>query len=336
MSVAYRMLGSVSDAEDMVQEAFLRWQAADSEIQSARAFLTVIVTRLCLDHMKSAVVRRIEYVGPWLPEPTTANWASGYHTQDSTSFAFLVLLEMLSPIERAVFLLRDVFDYDYSEIADVVEKSEENCRQIFHRAKDSLAKKRKRFTATEDQRSRLLRHFLFACASGDLRGLETALRHDAVLVSDGGGKVAAAINPIVGRTHIARFFLGVRDKQAASAEQLLVHVNGEDALVTYEDGRPAAVMTIAAQAEGIEALYVIRNPDKLQHIAAASLRNRLRTGFQYLRTLLQVRLAKPLRVISPGVFRRRSSRTVAAGDILSDITPAKPENTGERTKTPDK
>lgn len=292
MGVAYRMLGSVSDAEDMVQEAFLRWQAVGDEIQSAKAFLTVIVTRLCLDHMKSAGLRRTEYVGPWLPEPTTASWESGYHTRESLSFAFLVLLEMLSPIERAVFLLRDVFDYDYSEIAGVVEKSEKNCRQIFHRAKESLEKKKKRFDATEGQRSSLLRHFLFACASGDLRGLEAALRQDAVLVSDGGGKVAAAIYPVVGRSPIARFFLGVRDKQAPRAEHLLVNVNGEDALVTFENGRAAAVMTIAAHAQGIEELYLIRNPNKLQHIAAPRLHNRLRTAFQYVRMLLQVRLER--------------------------------------------
>lgn len=294
MSVAYRMLGSVSDAEDMVQEAFLRWQAAEGEIRSPRAFLTTIVTRLCLDHLKSAAVRRTEYVGPWLPEPTTAAWESGRRSPDSMSYAFLVLLETLSPVERAVFLLRDVFDYDYSEIAGVVDRSEENCRQAFHRAKDSLEMKRKRFNATSDQRNTLLRQFLFACASGDLRGLEAALRHDAVLVSDGGGKAASAIYPVLGRAHVARFFLGVREKQPSTAEHLLVCVNGEDALVTYEQDRAVAVMTIAARAQEIEALYVIRNPDKLQYVSPPTARNRLRTGFQYLWLLLRTRLERTL------------------------------------------
>jgi RNA polymerase sigma-70 factor (ECF subfamily) len=145
MSVAYRMLGAVSDAEDMVQETFLRWREAHGEIQSPKAFLTTIVTRLCLDHMKSAAARRTEYIGPWLPEPTTQNWESSDSARESMSFVFLVLLESLTPIERAVFLLRDVFDYDYSDIADLMEKSEENCRQIFHRAKESLGNKKKAF-----------------------------------------------------------------------------------------------------------------------------------------------------------------------------------------------
>ena len=295
MSVAYRMLGSVCDAEDMVQEAFLRWQTADNEIQSPRAFLTAIVTRLCLDHMKSVAVRRTEYIGPWLPEPTTNNWERAYAEYDSLSFAFLVLLEALTPMERAIFLLRDVFDYDYTDIAGLVEKSEENCRQIFHRAKESLEKKRKRFHVADHRRSSLLRHFLFACASGDLRRLEAALLRDAVLISDGGGKVASATNPIIGREHIARFFLGVRDKQAPQSEHLLVRVNGEDALVTYESGRATAVMTIAAQTDGIEAIYVIRNPEKLQHLVRPMLRHRLRTGLNYLRMLLQVHLQRIFR-----------------------------------------
>lgn len=286
MSVAYRMLGSVSDAEDMVQEAFVRWQAAAGEVRSPRAFLTTIVTRQCLDHLKSVAVRRTDYVGPWLPEPTTAGWQSGSRSRESLSYAFLVLLETLSPVERAVFLLRDAFDYDYSEIAGVVDKTEDNCRQIFHRAKDSLESKRKRFDATADQRNKLLRQFLFACASGDLRGLETALRHDALLVSDGGGKVASAIRPVSGRAHVARFFLGVRDKQPSKAEHLLVCVNGEDALVTYEQGQPVAVMTIAARAREIEELYIIRNPDKLRYVSSPTVRNRLRTGIQYLRMSL--------------------------------------------------
>jgi RNA polymerase sigma-70 factor (ECF subfamily) len=287
MSVAYRMLGSVSDAQDMLQEAYLRWRSTEVEVRSPKAFLTAIVTRLCLDHMKSAAVRRTEYVGSWLPEPATAEWERGSRGADSLSFAFLVMLEALAPIERAVFLLRDVFDYDYSEIAGVVEKSEENCRQIFHRAKESLETKRKRFDATADQRNALLRHFLFACATGDLRGLEAALRHDAVLVADGGGKVPSAIHPIVGRAHVARFFLGVRDKQPPKAEQLLVRVNGEDALVTYDHGRPVAILTIASDAREIEALYNVRNPDKLKFIAPPRLRDRIHTAFQYVRTLIQ-------------------------------------------------
>ena len=213
-SIAYRMLGSVADAEDVVQEAYLRWQQApEAEVRSPRSYLSTVVTRLSIDRLRSARARREEYVGPWLPEPLVSERAEEVAVLDelgeSLSTAFLVVLESLNPVERAVFLLREVFDYDYEEISRILGKSEDNCRQIAHRARQSVAARRPRFERSPEQEERLSRQFLEACMSGDMEGLISLLSEDVTLWSDGGGKVAAAPYPIYGPERVARFLLGV-------------------------------------------------------------------------------------------------------------------------------
>lgn len=210
--VAYRMLGSVVEAEDIVQDAFLRRHAAGTiEIRSEQAFLVTTVTRLCIDHLRSARARRESYVGPWLPEPLVGERGleDVVGDRETLSLAFLVLLEALNPAERAVFLLRDVFEYDYSEVAEIVGKSEANCRQIARRAREYVAAKRNRFRPSQRRKQELSARFAQACVSGDLKGLLALLDRDITLWSDGGGKAVAALNPIYGSDKVARFILGV-------------------------------------------------------------------------------------------------------------------------------
>ncbi|MCA1558164.1 MAG: RNA polymerase sigma-70 factor, partial [Acidobacteria bacterium] len=216
-SLAYRMLGTVADAEDIVQEAFLRWQAAgDEEIKAPRAYLSAIVTNLSINHLQSARVKREEYIGPWLPEPLIADENQdpmrNIQLADSLSMAFMILLEALAPTERAVFLLREVFDYEYEEIARMVGKTEANCRQMVSRARQHIRERRSRFDVSEEIRERLTGQFIKACASGDLQALMSLLSEDVTLLSDGGGRVTAARKPITGVDHVARFLTGLVKK----------------------------------------------------------------------------------------------------------------------------
>ena len=216
-SIAYRMTGSVMDAEDAVQEAYLRWQrASDDEVRSPSAYLSRVVTRLSINRLRSARVRREQYVGPWLPEPVLGEQVQEIGDQaeleDSLSMAFLVLLESLTPVERAVFVLREVFDYEYAEIASLVGKSEANCRQISHRARQSVAARRPRFESSPQQEERLLEGFLRASLSGDMEALLALLSEDVILYSDGGGKTQAALKPIYGADRVARFLSGILKK----------------------------------------------------------------------------------------------------------------------------
>ncbi len=273
--IAYRMLGSVMDAEDIVQEAFLRWQnARDTEIESPKAYLTTIVTRLCLDHLRSARVQREEYVGPWLPEPLVdaqaPDVADTAALHESLSMAFLVLLESLTPVERAVFLLHDVFGYDFAEIARIVGKSEANCRQLARRARGYVQARRPRFTASTAQQDRLTREFLRACTTGDLPGLVATLADDITLWSDGGGKVAAALKPIHGREAVARALIGAVRKAPPRLDTRFTHVNGQPGLVSYLDGRPFAVLLLDIAEERIQGVRVVANPDKLRHLMGAA------------------------------------------------------------------
>ncbi len=270
-AVAYRMLGTVMDAEDILQEAFLRWRGVDiASIESARAYLTTIVTRLSLDFLASARVRREEYVGPWLPAPLLldeeTDVAASVELSESLSMAFLVLLESLSPVERAVFLLREVFGYDYPEVARIVEKSEENCRQIVRRAKERVAAGRPRFPADRAQGNRLLEHFVTACVEGDLAGLESVLAADITLWSDGGGKVNAARLPIYGADKVARFLLGILRKAPEAFAVRSAWINGAPGLIVYVDGRAQSVYTFDGAEEAIQAIRIVVNPDKLGHI----------------------------------------------------------------------
>lgn len=270
--VAYRMLGTVMDAEDILQEAYLRWQTVDSrEVESPRAYLTTIVTRLCLDFLASARVRREQYVGPWLPEPLVVSGPDKgaeelVERYESISMAFLVLLESLSPVERAVFLLREVFAYDYPEVARIVEKSEANCRQIARRARERISAGRPRFSADRERGERLLARFVDACTGGDLAGLEGVLAADITLWSDGGGKVQAALNPIHGANNVARFLLGILRRTPADVSARFAVINGGPGLIVSVAGHVQSVLAFDVGDDAIQAIRVVVNPEKLGRV----------------------------------------------------------------------
>lgn len=271
-SIAYRMVGSSSEAEDIVQEAFLRFHRESSEgvdIESPKAWLSTVTTRLAINHVQSARVRRESYVGTWLPEPLLTDPESdvGRHaeTADSLSLAFLVLLESLGPVERAVFLLREVFDYGYDEIATIVGKSEDNCRQIAVRARRAIEEKRPRFEASRKKREELSRRFFDAVMAGDTEGLVGLLAADAVAYGDGGGKAPALRKPVFGREKVARLFLRARSIAVTSLRQ--VEVNGQPgALLLGPDGRPVVVVSLDIADGLVQTVHAISNPDKLQHL----------------------------------------------------------------------
>ena len=231
--VAYRMLGSVAEAEDVAQEAMLRLARQDEHIVEPAAWITTVATRLSINVLKSARAKRETYVGPWLPEPLLEDPAPGPASKaelsDSLSLALLVLLERLSPAERAAYLLREVFGYGYAEIANIIEQSEVNSRQLVSRARKHLESSRPRFDADEQARDALLERFLAAAENGDLEGLETLLAEDAVLYADGGGKVLASPEPLYGAALIARFMAGVAQvrRNYGTFEMRMVHVNGQ-------------------------------------------------------------------------------------------------------------
>ncbi|HMH14934.1 MAG TPA: RNA polymerase sigma-70 factor [Edaphobacter sp.] len=271
-SIAYRMLGSVADAEDMLQETFIRWQqTADDTIRSPRAFLVTIISRLCINQLQSARVKREEYVGQWLPEPIVTDPNSDplriLKIDESLSMAFLVLLERLTPIERAVFLLREVFEYEYAEIAAVLDQSETNCRQILRRARQHVSAMRPRFKTSERKKKDLLERFLKATASGDMEGLVALLSSDVVLHSDGGGKAVAVPNVIHGVNNVARGALGGLQKLVPkNLVNRLAQINGEPGIVSYLNGKPYSVVTLDTSEEKIRAIYVLTNPEKLSHV----------------------------------------------------------------------
>jgi RNA polymerase sigma-70 factor (ECF subfamily) len=266
--MAYRMLGTISDAEDIVQETFLRWhRASELDVRSPKSYLATILTRLCMDHFRSARIKREEYVGPWLPEPVSMNYSdSETKLAESLSLGFLVLMESLSSAERAVFLLREVFDFEYAEIATIVGKSEQNCRQLLARARKQISEKRPRFETSHKERQRLLHEFVEASASGDLQGLLRVLKEDVVLISDGGGKVAAALNPIYGADKVSRFLFGVLPKRPAGFTSRFVELNGSPAIASYVGEQPHSAVLPEFANGRIQALYIITNPDKLKQL----------------------------------------------------------------------
>ena len=272
-SIAYRMLGSVADAEDMLQETFIRWQrASEEEIRSTRAFLVTVISRLCINHLQSMRVQREEYVGQWLPEPVlterNADPFSLLRVDESLSMAFLVLLERLAPVERAVFLLREVFDYDYSAIAQILAKDETNCRKIFSRARQHVAEIRPPFVTPPQQRERLLAEFLQATASGDMDGLIALLADDTILYADGGGKGPALPNVVHGSVNVARAILGALNKLVPrSVTSRPLQVNGEPGVVSYLDGHPYSVVTFDVANGRISSIYIVTNPKKLEHLS---------------------------------------------------------------------
>jgi RNA polymerase sigma-70 factor (ECF subfamily) len=264
VGLAYRMLGSVADAEDIVQDAYLRWRTVErAAIAEPRAYLARVVSRLCLDRMRSAAVRREEYVGTWLPEPIEAEPA--HALAGDLSIALLLALERLSPLERAAFLLHDVFDMDYAQVAETIERSEPACRQLAARAREHVREGRPRYEPSTGEARALADAFMQAVATGDTAALAQTLADDAVLFTDGGGKRRAALNPITGKDKILRFYEGLARK--GSPDLVIQHVertslNGLPGFVIEtRDGKETLALDVAQGR--IVALYSIRNPDKL-------------------------------------------------------------------------
>jgi RNA polymerase sigma-70 factor (ECF subfamily) len=271
--LAYRMLGSLAEAEDIVQEAYLRWHGAErGAIANPRAFLSKTVTRLCLDHVKSARVRREEYVGPWLPEPvldmTALEPESTSDMAHDLSMALMLALERLSPLERAAFLLHDVFDMEFTEIAPALDRNEAAVRQLAARARAHVRAARPRFAASPEEGARLAEAFLAASRSGDAAAMMQLLTSNAALHSDGGGKKQAALNVIQGADKIAAFFAGIARKRAGElmANVAPARINGLAGYVV--SGADGDVYTVAVDVEDgkISAIYIVRNPDKLKHV----------------------------------------------------------------------
>lgn len=267
-SIAYRMLGSTADAEDLVQEAYLRWLKTDpSEVRSPKDFLSTTVTRLAVDHLRSARVRREVYVGPWLPEPLMGvderSPIASAELAESLSTAFLVLLERLTPTQRAAYLLREVFGYEYAEVSRMLEMTEANCRQLVQRAKQAIATGRPRFARDAGAAHDLARRFLDACTTGDVDGLVALLTDDAVAWSDGGGKFAAARRPVTGAERVARLLAGVMRKWRSSGDVRLEPVSGGLGLAFHRGGRLCGVITVDSAAERVAQVFIVMNPDKL-------------------------------------------------------------------------
>lgn len=272
-SIAYRMLGSASDADDMVQEAFLRWREA-AGVAHPKAYLSTVVTRLCIDHLRSARVKREEYVGVWLPEPLLTTEDSGFtdaaSLADSLQVAFLVLLESLSPTERAVFLLREAFDYTYAEVAEIVGRNEAACRQIVKRARDRIAEGRQRFSVSREQKERLTREFVRVCASGDLESLVRLLSEDIILYSDGGGIAGTARKPIYGADRVLRLISALLRKAPPSLDLRVTEVNGQPAVVATAGPWPASVFWLEPVDGLIQTIYIVVNPAKLKSFLPGS------------------------------------------------------------------
>src|SRR6187549_2767959 len=265
-SIAYRMLGSVTEAEDVVQDAWLRAaQDQHADVRSPRAYLTTIVSRLCIDHLRSAERTRMEYPGPWLPEPLAEPNQESVELASSLTTAFLVLLEQLAPTERAVFLLREVFELDFDEIARSVGKSEANTRQILTRAQGRMRESRPRFPVSRRESEEIVRRFRHACVTGNVEELMAVLHADATLVADGGGKAASATRPVLGADRVARFVLGYAGKLHWSESELqLVTINGAPGLLLRHPIAGPGTYSFDIADGRIRAIYVVRNPDKLR------------------------------------------------------------------------
>jgi RNA polymerase sigma-70 factor (ECF subfamily) len=276
-AVAYRMLGSVAEAEDVVQEALLRFHRADEPIESPRAYVATIASRLAIDQLRSARAQRERYVGDWLPEPLVADPdadpAARAELADSLSLAFLVLLESLSPEQRAVLLLHDVFDYGYDEVAEIVGVSRDNARQLAVRARRHVEQRRPRFESSAAQRDELARRFFAAAQEGDLGSLEALLADDVVLQGDGGGKAPALARTLHGRARVARTLLAWMraGRRIAGARMEPVVVNGDPGVIGYDgEGRIINVMALEIGGGYVRGVRSIVNPDKLRHLGPVS------------------------------------------------------------------
>jgi RNA polymerase sigma-70 factor (ECF subfamily) len=276
LAVAYRMLGTVADAEDAVQDAYLRYHRFTAgqrggDVESPEGWLVRTTTRLCIDRLRAA--KREEYVGPWLPEPVSDGWpgarADRAELADSLSTAFLLLLETLSPAERATYVLREVFGYEFDEIAGLLDTTPVNARQIASRARKRLEVRERRFAPPPGAAEELAARFFAACQSGDVGAIESMLAADVVLISDGGGKAFAAKKPVAGVRKVANLLAVVFRKLRAVGEVALATVNGGPGVVFTVAGRPVEVMTLAADGGRVSGLFVVLNPDKLCHWPAA-------------------------------------------------------------------
>jgi RNA polymerase sigma-70 factor (ECF subfamily) len=272
--IAYRMLGSRADAEDMVQETYLRWHRADrGRVQTPEAWLVTTVTRLCIDRLRAMRSERDAYVGPWLPEPLVENALPAdaqAELSSDLSVAFLVVLERLAPEERAAFLLHDVFDSPYREIARILGKNQATCRQMVHRARERVHRDRPRFAVSEAARTRLLERFLKALHAGDKDALLTLFAEDATWPSDGGGKARAALKTVRGAELVARFVSGIWRRYLRDLDHCLVPINGETGIVGFAGERPVWALTVESDGAHILAAFAVVNPDKLEGIARKS------------------------------------------------------------------
>jgi len=275
--IAYRMLGSVADAEDVLQDAYLRWHQADaSAVRNVEAWLVSVTTRLSIDRLRLASTEREQYVGTWLPEPIATNEQSATDHKaelaSDLSMAFLLLLERLAPEERAALLLRDVFDSGYDEIARVLEKSEAACRQMVHRARTRVRGTRARFAVPVETKERLLEQFLAALGADDKESLLSLVAEDATFISDSGGKVSAARNVLRDAARIVRFVLGIERKWRTRTRHEVKWINGEPAIVTYVGDRLYYTTSVESDGEKFTAFYRVHNPDKLHHARSHRLR----------------------------------------------------------------
>ncbi|MGH3866758.1 MAG: RNA polymerase sigma-70 factor [Pseudonocardiaceae bacterium] len=273
-ALAYRLLGSASEAEDAVQDTFLRWNGVDrAAVVTPAAWLAKVVTNLCLNRLTSASARRENYVGPWLPEPMlTADSSLGpmetVEQRESVSLALLVLLERLTPAERAVFVLREAFTYSHREIADILELTEANSQQLYRRARAHVGQERLRFDVSRDQGRRIAERFLAAARGGDLAGLERMLAADVVAWADGGGKAPAARRPVRGAEQVARYLSGWMSRPLPGLEIAVAEVNGQPGILGVAGGRLLAVMVLELTGGRVSAVRTIANPDKLSFISA--------------------------------------------------------------------
>jgi len=269
--IAYRMLGSVAEAEDIVQDAYLRWHGTDrTQVADAGAFLSKTVTRLCLDHLKSARVKRETYIGPWLPEPMIE---TDEHDQaDDITLTLMMALERLSPLERAAFLLHDVFGQNFDDVAQAIDRDPSACRQLASRAREHVRAAKPRFPVSQQQGAEIARAFFAASRSGELAPLQSLLAKGVTLYSDGGGKRIAALNPIHGDLNVARFLTGVTRKvgeQQVGWRQEMV--DGLPGIVVIENGEVMHTMAFEIDDGRITAIYIVRNPDKLKHVSATTM-----------------------------------------------------------------
>lgn len=275
-AIAYRMLGTKADAEDIVQEAYLRWHQVDiDEVRSPEAWLVSVVTRISIDRLRKASIEREKYIGPWLPEPlfgsTTQSPEEELELASDLSMAFMVLLERLAPAERAAFLLHDVFDCAYPVIAGILRKSEATCRQVVHRARERVRTERQRFRANEKDRRKLIEKFMAAADAGDEFTLLSLFTDDATLTSDGGGVVPAARRVVHGSRRIARLFLVLSRKFRGRLRHAIVTINGEPGLVLFVDGAPLTATSFETDGRRILAVYNILNPEKLKGMGLGQL-----------------------------------------------------------------